>query len=176
MFLARAHDLDQQIWSLSPKHEEHLSNVGAHSWNQLKLFGVVEEIVLACPELADTQPKPSWWGREYVKMKIMKKPGTALRIRLLQPLQGVTQEVSTRQFFQQRKTLQECNLVPHIIVDISDCFIRPPSFRLVLRRQNIRNSPDPSQWDQCWRLPERQVGWEQGCWQHFRHSPRSSYM
>ena len=48
------------VWwvSHSPKHKQHLSDVRANSRNQLELLGVVEEIILACPELADAQTKP----------------------------------------------------------------------------------------------------------------------
>ena len=62
---------------------------------------MMEEVVLACPELGDAQSEPlkeielvkkakHFYHLCFGKKKTSKKPGTAFMIGLIKPLQGVT--------------------------------------------------------------------------------------
>ena len=42
----------------SPKHEKHFPDVRTHGGDQVQLLWMMEEVVLACPELGDAQSEP----------------------------------------------------------------------------------------------------------------------
>ena len=68
----------------------------------------------------------------------LEKPGTPLRICLIEPLQGVAQEVPTRQLFKQGEPLQDRHLVISAFLKSSsdprhDCSTWPLSVKPVLK-------------------------------------------